>query len=205
MARKTPEEAARTRRHLIDTALVLFSRQGIENTTLKQVAAAAGVTHGALYWHFRNRADLLQHIHHHQALPFEAHYLEQRQGVHQDALAALRLYVQGVLTAFVRQPAMAALYRVFYMPSAPIADLSALQAELIQNRRQWCDQLRYFLKQARKQKQLPKNCAPRATAFLMQTALEGVLQAWLRSEGEFDLNQQGEALLSLLLGGLAQE
>ncbi len=202
MARRTPEEAARTRQQLIDTGLNLFSRQGIESTTLKQIAQAAGVTHGALYWHFRNRADLLLQIHHAYELPFEAQYLEQRQGVQQDALAALQQYISGVLAEFARSPTAGAVYRVFYMPGAPVADLAEVEPELSANRTQWLDQLRFFLKQARKQKQLRKNCAPAALAFTLQAALSGLLQEWLRSDGGFDLQTEGLALLAILVAGL---
>ncbi len=202
MARRTPEEAARTRQQLIDTGLHLFSRQGIENTTLKQIAQQAGVTHGALYWHFRNRADLLLQIHHAYELPFEAQYLEQRQGVQQDALAALQQYITGVLIEFVRNPAAGALYRVFYMAATPVADLAEVEPEINDNRALWLEQLKFFLKQARKQKQLRKSSAPAALAFTLQLALNGLLQDWLRSDGGFDLKAEGQALLAILLAGL---
>ncbi|GAA0698323.1 multidrug efflux transporter transcriptional repressor AcrR [Marinobacterium maritimum] len=202
MARRTPQEAAQTRQHLIDTGLQLFSRQGIENTTLKQVAQEAGVTHGALYWHFRNRADLLLQIHHAYELPFEAQYLEQRQGVQQDALAALSQYIRGVLAEFARNPAAGSIYRVFYMAATPVTDLAEIESELSDNRALWQDQLKFFLKQARKQKQLRKNCSPTALAFSLQAALSGLLQEWLRSDGGFDLKAEGQALLGILLAGL---
>ncbi len=202
MARRTPEEAAQTRQQLIDTALQLFSRQGIEKTTLKQVAQEAGVTHGALYWHFRNRSDLLLQIHHAYELPFEAQYLEQRQGVQQDALAALRQYVSGVLAAFARDPAAAATYRVFYLAVTPVVDLAEVQRELSNNRALWLDQLKFFLKQARKQKQLRKSCSPAALAFALQAALIGLLQEWLRPNADVDLQAEGQTLLEILLAGL---
>lgn len=202
MARRTPEEAAQTRQQLIDTGLQLFSRQGIENTTLKQIAQAAGVTHGALYWHFRNRADLLLQIHHAHELPFEAQYLEQCQGVQQDALAALRQYIKGVLVGFARDPAAAAIYRVFYMPATPVADLAEVATELDDNRALWLEQLRFFLKQARKQKQLRKDGSAASQALVMQAALSGLLQEWLRTEGGFDLQHEGLKLVEILLAGL---
>lgn len=205
MARRTPEEAAQTRQQLLITGLRLFSRHGVETTTLKQISRETGVTHGALYWHFRNRADLLLQIHHGQELPFETQYLEQRQGAQQDALAALYQYIQGVLAGFARDESAAAVYQVFYLPPTLVVELEPLEAELQANRALWLDQLRFFLKQARKQKQLNKRSSPKAIAFTLQNALEGLLQAWLRSNGSFDLVAQGRALLDLLLGGVAQK
>ncbi|MBR9827498.1 MAG: TetR family transcriptional regulator [Oceanospirillales bacterium] len=202
MARRTREEAARTRQTLLAAGLDLFSRQGIDTTTLKQVAQVAGVTHGALYWHFRNRADLLVQIHHAYELPFEAQYLEQCQGVQQDALKALRQYITGVLSEFARDRQTQALYRVFYLAPIRGADLVELDVELDANRALWLEQLRFFLKQARKQKQIRKSACPQTLAFSLQVALSGLLQEWLRSGSDFDLVAQGRALLRLLLDGL---
>lgn len=58
MARKTKEEASRTRQQIIDAARQVFLERGVSRTTLEQVAKAAGVTRGAVYWHFANKAEL---------------------------------------------------------------------------------------------------------------------------------------------------
>ncbi|MBP0047130.1 TetR family transcriptional regulator [Marinobacterium sp. AK62] len=205
MARRTREEAEQTRQTLLTTALTLFSEQGIGTTTLKQIAREAGVTHGAVYWHFRNRPDLLEQIHHAYMLPFEAQYLEQRQGVQQDALAALDHYFLGVLRAFSQDEQAQQLYRVFYMPASPVADLAGLEQRLADNRQLWQEQLRYFLKQARKQKQLRKKASPAALAQTLQLMLDGLLCQWLRSGQAFDLVEQGRSLLALLRDGLPEK
>ncbi len=56
--RKTKEEAAETRQALLRAALAVFSRQGYAATRLEDVAHEAGVTRGAIYWHFKSKADL---------------------------------------------------------------------------------------------------------------------------------------------------
>lgn len=56
--RKTKEEAAVTRQNLLDAALTVFSREGYAATTLDDVAKEAGVTRGAIYWHFGSKAEL---------------------------------------------------------------------------------------------------------------------------------------------------
>jgi TetR/AcrR family acrAB operon transcriptional repressor len=58
MARKTKEEANQTRRQLIAAARAVFHHNGVARSTLEQVAAEAGVTRGAVYWHFKNKAEL---------------------------------------------------------------------------------------------------------------------------------------------------
>lgn len=67
--RRTKEEAAHTRRRIMAAALKTFRRQGIARTTLETIAGAAGVTRGAVYWHFRNKRELVQAIREDVALP----------------------------------------------------------------------------------------------------------------------------------------
>lgn len=57
--RRTAEAAAATRVALLDAALVVVARQGYTATRLDDVAAQARVTRGALYHHFRSKAELL--------------------------------------------------------------------------------------------------------------------------------------------------
>ena len=59
MARRTKEDAERTRLQLLDTALALFSEKGLANVTLAQIASAAGVTRGAIYWHFKDKEEMI--------------------------------------------------------------------------------------------------------------------------------------------------
>lgn len=59
MARHSHEDAQKTRKAILDSALRLFSRRGFERTSLFDIAKYAGVTRGAIYWHFDDKRDLL--------------------------------------------------------------------------------------------------------------------------------------------------
>ena len=56
--KRTKEEAAVTRTTVLKAALSVFSAKGYAAATLDDVAAAAKVTRGAIYWHFKGKADL---------------------------------------------------------------------------------------------------------------------------------------------------
>lgn len=51
-------EPTDTRDRILAAAGQVFSRRGFMAATLDQVAAAAGLTKGAIYWHFRSKNDL---------------------------------------------------------------------------------------------------------------------------------------------------
>src|SRR5688500_12124271 len=58
MARRKKEDALETRHRILDTAARVFLKKGTARTSLDDIAAAAGVTRGAIYWHFKNKIDL---------------------------------------------------------------------------------------------------------------------------------------------------
>ena len=59
MARLSREQSKlRTRRQLLDAAREVFGRTGYQGARLDDIAAAAGFTKGAVYWHFPNKRTL---------------------------------------------------------------------------------------------------------------------------------------------------
>jgi TetR/AcrR family acrAB operon transcriptional repressor len=60
--RKTKQEAEKTRKEILKAALNVFSAKGFAAARLEEVAKAAGVTRGAIYWHFKNKIDLFNHL-----------------------------------------------------------------------------------------------------------------------------------------------
>jgi AcrR family transcriptional regulator len=52
-------KAEETRAHILDTALGLFREQGFERTTMREIAARAGVATGAAYYYFRSKEELV--------------------------------------------------------------------------------------------------------------------------------------------------
>ncbi|MFC8130173.1 ScbR family autoregulator-binding transcription factor [Streptomyces sp. NPDC057302] len=58
MVRGVQERSERTRERLVHAGAELFHRHGYANASLSGIAAAAGVTKGALYFHFTSKEDL---------------------------------------------------------------------------------------------------------------------------------------------------
>lgn len=73
MARKTKEEAEKTRLQIINAARKVFHECGVTRTSLEKVAQAAGVTRGAVYWHFANKAELFFAMREQVSLPLFDH------------------------------------------------------------------------------------------------------------------------------------
>ena len=62
MARKTKEDAEQTRIAILESALQTFYEKGFSRTTFDEIAKRINLTKGAVYWHFKNKADVIAEI-----------------------------------------------------------------------------------------------------------------------------------------------
>jgi AcrR family transcriptional regulator len=62
MAKRTAEDAAKTRADILAKAMTLFAEQGYAGTSAREISAAAGVTVGAMFHHFESKLDLFQQV-----------------------------------------------------------------------------------------------------------------------------------------------
>lgn len=62
MPKRTHADALETRRTILQSALNMFSEKGYEKTSLSDIARDAGVTRGAIYWHFEDKGELLYEL-----------------------------------------------------------------------------------------------------------------------------------------------
>jgi len=77
MVRKTKEETEKTRISLLESALTVFSEKGFVRSTLNDIARQAGVSRGAIYWHFKDKVDLFEAL---------SLYIEDCSGFHSEDL-----------------------------------------------------------------------------------------------------------------------
>jgi AcrR family transcriptional regulator len=110
--RKTAEHARATRAALVELAGQLFAERGYAQTSIRDIAKHASVTSGAIYGHFRNKAELLAEVINTRTadeleaetmgLPYEVDYIETltRQARRSKKRRTLRaLIVQGAAAA----------------------------------------------------------------------------------------------------------
>ncbi len=124
MARKTREEAVATREALLDAAQREFRDKGVAHTTLADVAHAAGLTRGAIYWHFRDKAELFEAMCERAAMPMEAMLGCAGGGRCADPLGTLRTMAVMGLTRLASDARTQAVFDVMYHKCEFTADLA---------------------------------------------------------------------------------
>jgi AcrR family transcriptional regulator len=71
MARRTKDEAEKTRTAILDAAEKVFYARGVTRSSLEQIAEEAKVTRGAVYWHFKDKPALCDAMAKRIFLPYE--------------------------------------------------------------------------------------------------------------------------------------
>jgi TetR/AcrR family acrAB operon transcriptional repressor len=113
MARKSKEESERTYNTLLDAATELFIRQGVAKTTLNEIASAAGMTRGAVYWHFDNKDAVIKALWERNAKETHQHFLDALARIDPDNPATyFRQIIKDILMAAADDPKLSQALRI---------------------------------------------------------------------------------------------
>ncbi|MEL2243894.1 acrEF/envCD operon transcriptional regulator [Leclercia adecarboxylata] len=114
MARKTKAEAQKTRQLLIEAAIEQFAARGVASTTLTDIADAACLTRGAVYWHFTSKAEIFNAIWQEQRPLREIIHARLSQVEQSDPLLILREQFVTALQYIARDRRQRALLQILY-------------------------------------------------------------------------------------------
>jgi TetR/AcrR family transcriptional repressor of acrEF/envCD operon len=198
MARKTKIEALKTRQHLIDVAITLFAKNGVSTTTLADIADAAGMTRGAIYWHFDSKVSLFNEIWNIQ--PCIA--LEIRRKIkaqtHDDGLQFLRELIIETLRVISTDYRQRELLQILYHTCEFNGEMYSereIRERLWFNR----ERMRKLLRNCISKGQIPVNTNIELTITIVQGYLSGIIKNWLMQPEYIDLYEQAPEVADNLL------
>ena len=202
MARRTKEAAAITREQLLDAAERVFREHGVAGSTLAQVAAEAGVTRGAVYWHFRDKSDLYAAMCERATLPLDTMLEHAGATQHADPMAALRELALAALARLACDARAQAVFDVMFHKTEPTAVIAPVAER---ERKDRCDCLLHVervLLQAVEKRQLPADTDTALAARALHAYIEGIMDQWVLDPHAFDLAAAAPALVDSMLAGL---
>ncbi|WP_299231066.1 TetR family transcriptional regulator [uncultured Halomonas sp.] len=198
MARRTKAEAAATREALLDAAEEVFLEKGVARTSLEQIARHAGMTRGAVYWHFKNKADLFQAMLCRVRMPFQELIAEIAEpSLMERPLEAIRLAIQNGFER-LEQPRHRRVHAILVHHCEVFGDIDplAMQNEMANEA---CGALTDHFTCAARLGQLREDLSPENAAELMQALLGGLFHDWLRNHERFSIATKGSELVALQL------
>jgi TetR/AcrR family acrAB operon transcriptional repressor len=202
MARKTKAEAAVTREQLLDAAERVFRDRGVSATSLGEVASAAGVTRGAVYWHFRDKADLIGALCERATLPLDAIFQRLSSQANDDPLGTLRLCSIASLTHLASDARAQAVFQLVYENTGTDDELAPLASAHERERGACLRHVEELVSGAIAAGQLPADTDPALAAHALHAYVSGLMQAWVRDPAAYDLAAAAPALIDAMLTGL---
>lgn len=199
MARKTKQQAQETRQHILDVALRLFSQQGVSSTSLAEIAKAAGVTRGAIYWHFKNKSDLFSEIWELSESSIGELETEYQAKFPDDPLSVLREILVHLLESTVTEERRRLLMEIIFHKCEFVGEMTIVQ----QAQRNIClesyDRIEQTLTHCINSKMLPENLLTRRAAVMMRATISGLMENWLFAPQSFDLKKEARDYVAVLL------
>jgi TetR/AcrR family acrAB operon transcriptional repressor len=204
MVRKTKEEALATRAGILDAAERLFQAQGVSGTSLHDIASAAGVTRGAIYWHFKDKSDLFNAMMKRVCLPMEEAGAQLGQAGGRAPLQELRAHVAGIFERVVGDAQVRRVFQIATQKVEYVDELSAVLERHLQRRRDYLAILERTLRAAQGRGEIAPAPPALESAIGLHALIDGLIQNWMLEPATFDLQVVGARTLELLLTGLAR-
>lgn len=195
MARKTKEQAQETRLQILEAAVVKFSARGVSATSLTDIANAAGVTRGAIYWHFKNKVDLFNEVWDLTESKVSDLEIEYQTKYPDNPLRILREILIYILVATVDDPRRKALMEIIFHKCEFVGEMRSLRdirrILYLEN----FERIENVLRNCIECQQLPAELNTRRTAIMMRSYITGIMESWLFMPESFDLKAEASLMV----------
>lgn len=202
MARSTKEEALETRARILDAAERVFHAQGVSHTSLADVAKAADVTRGAIYWHFKNKSDLFDAMCERVRLPMEAMMEESADERNVDPLGQFMQVGVFVLKRVATDPQCRTIFDIIFNKCEFVDHNDPILVRQRECHMQGMISLQQTLENAIARGQLPATLDTRMACLLVHATVSGLMNDWLFAPDSFDLAQVAEKMLQACIHSL---
>jgi TetR/AcrR family acrAB operon transcriptional repressor len=202
--KRTKEEAAVTRATVLKAALSVFSTKGYAAATLDDVAAAAKVTRGAIYWHFKSKADLYNTLIEETSARGSA--------VVQNAVAQGGTLLDILRRIFVDQCALIeedrearAVMELVLFKTGLSPELQAGRRKQVQAGNELVASITQVMQMGIDQGILRNDIDPADMARAFLAFENGSIQVWLTSPKSFSLKDSAESFADILISGIKNQ
>ncbi len=203
LVRRTQQKTQATRNLILDTAEVVFHERGVSRSTLNDIAQAAGLTRGAIYWHFNDKAALFNAMMKRGTLPLEETALRSDDRTLDDPLAYMRRNFTRALRLTVNDPQVRRVFEIATHKVEYVEETQAVRERHLATRDECLLHAQRGITLARKRGLLSKRIPARTAALGLHALIDGLIQNWMLDPEAFDLVKVGQQVLDTYLVGLA--
>lgn len=205
MPRRTKEEALETRNRIVDAAEEVFHEKGVAHASLEEIAARAGVTRGAIYWHFADKAELFEAMMQRVVLPVEDMGSRAGGGRACDSLDRLKRATVEVLLRTARDRHVQRIFDIAYHKCEYVGDAAGVRERHIASQASCLKTIEAGFRACVRSGTLPATVKPRLAAIGAMSLVSGLIANWVLDPKSFPLRTYAEPLVEFYFRGLAAE
>lgn len=196
--RRTKEQAAETGRQILRAAEDLFLDKGYDDVSLEEIAAAAGVTRGAVHWHFKNKQGLLHSLRDRAQEPFRqlADDLDANRGV--PSLERLGELIAELFGRLQSDPRQKGLLRVMIRLDIALSEKDDGAGTTF--REEMYVFLESIFQSIARDVGLPPPWTPKTAASVLAAVVDGFVMEWALGRSSLSLVPEGQDFVRMILG-----
>ncbi len=202
MPRRTKAEALETREQIIEAAECVFHSKGVSRTSLNDIAHQAGVTRGAIYWHFKNKHDVFDAMMERLRLPMEALGDRDVDPDEPDPLGRFRAFLIHILRETVHDPRRRRVLEILFHKCEFTADTDPLMARQREAYLDGSERMRPIFHKAIACGQLPADLDVERAVMRLHVLFTGIIYTWLLMPDSFDLEAEAVNFVDCYLAAL---
>jgi TetR/AcrR family transcriptional regulator, acrAB operon repressor len=197
MVRKTKEDAEITRQHIINAARSLFSQNGVSKTSLEKIAKHAGVTRGAVYWHFENKAELFHAMREQVFLPL----IDRIDGTllasdyEKNPLTRIENFLLSTIHILNTDEATRQTYEIFMTKCEYVDELGEVLQQIMNNCSDIVGKIEQVYQEAHAHGLINTNHCPADLAMDTHLFFSGLLHMWVKDVHSISFRKQAEDLI----------
>lgn len=203
MVRKTKEAALETRNRILDAAEQVFQRSGVSRATLADIAAEAGVTRGAIYWHFANKADLYDAMIQRIVEPLERKLEELQGNPEQEPLQFIRSLALFYLDSLASDPHYYRVLEIAWNKCEYVGEMARIRDQHLECGNRFLGIKEAALRGAIERGHLPGHVDAREAAVGLMAIIDGLVANWTLDRERFPLAAMAPGIIDTYLAGLA--
>ncbi|HEX4880004.1 MAG TPA: TetR family transcriptional regulator [Limnobacter sp.] len=191
-----------TRNLILDTAEAVFSEKGVSRTTLNDIAKAANLTRGAIYWHFKNKADLFDAMLQRVILPMDEYIASPDTQTGAKPLAYLRDRALHVVRTLAMDQRTQRVFDIVMHKAEMVDDMLPIRDRHLEAIQGCLDTIEKDFQVAINTGELSTRINARQAAIGLHSLIDGLFANYVLSPELFDLMTQAEFTIDNYLEGL---
>lgn len=202
--KKTKEDAVQTRQAILEAALKTFGKEGYTGTSLEAVAKEAGMTRGAIYWHFKNKFELLSAVIRKCRRKSEIR-LNRILDSPRSPLNKVRQLICEFFLIVSEEEEFRVVEEIKVFKSQKKKELKRLYEEHTEKVKEMKNLLNELIKEGIAEGEFDSSIDPDTVVVALISYIGGVKSAWLSDVTTFSLKESAESLADIFINGIAKK